>query len=158
MPSRVDAYNFISQLMLASGIVTMQRGYHFPEEASYPDSAYPLAAYAEEAAEQCNPQGNYAYLTEWDASVQLWVCTGETAPSGMGAGSGGWDMMDNLHDAILDSFARYFAGDGGPAPQTVVVVPTRFEPWYWYRSEKAPNVIASEMTLHVNVNMAFQSG
>jgi hypothetical protein len=156
VPSRVDAYKMAKQLFLGAGIVTVVRGYHFPDEASFPANSYPLAAWVEDSTTQLNPQGNYAFLTEWEAKAQLWLYSALLAPPGMG--NAGWDEMDALHDAVLDSFARYFAGDGGPAPQTVVLSPVRFEPFYWYREERAPNVVGAEMTIKVNVNQAFQSG
>lgn len=131
MPSRSDLFKIAKDLAQRAGAKTVWRGYFYPEMEIASGLSYPVVGIAEQDPEIITPGANAWHTFEGTLLLQLWLNSGDVfGPRGDTA----WNQMDDFHDALISSFAGYYAGDDGPSSQTTVFTPKQFDPFYWYQN------------------------
>lgn len=158
MPSRVDLYNGMKQLLLSAGAKTVLRGFYDPvRNTDTVPGEYPICAIAEMEPEQIIPHGSSNAVHEFKGAmiVQAWMNVGASSRTAWQEMEDAWARVDKLHDDIVTELGQYFAGDrtdGNGLSNTTVVKPKSCEYHYWF--EGSDEFVGFWMRVDYNMNFA----
>lgn len=106
MPAKTDLFAACKELATRAEIVTVWRGLFFPVEVNLPPASYPAMGYRDDAEGIESGSGGGGHILTGYLDLDFWIHTGHDGIPAMAAHPEDIDVLDELHDKILDVLRR----------------------------------------------------